>query len=97
MRRQPSLISEAVPDDASRRRAVECSEQVQQRRLAAPGFARHGHELAGRDLEFDPAEHLRAPRVRDLQPQRLGWLAELILDALLLRHGWSSTGVKDWM
>ena len=43
--------------DAARLRPVEPAEQVQQRRLAAPGAAEHGDDLARLDLEIGAVEH----------------------------------------
>ena len=42
--------------DVTRGRAVDPADQVEQRRLAAAGFARDGDELAGSDVEIDLGE-----------------------------------------
>ena len=55
----------AVDDDASGRRAVEPADDVEERRLAGPGAAGQGQELAWADTQVDApqrVEHARAAR-----------------------------------
>src|SRR5207247_81043 len=51
-----ALELDAVDPDAAGSRPVDRTDQVEERRLAAPGRARDGDELSALDFEIDPAE-----------------------------------------